>query len=222
MTLPTRGSAPVLLPGGAADWPAMAWSWGSLRDRAGAAVVPVHTGRWAEGRLGVHREGATEKRPAADFLGEIALAVYVGQGYLAGNELLRAVPELRGDLRFPAVGPLCVDVVWLGPAGNATPIHFDLAPNLYVQLVGRKRWRLWEPWRRLGPRLSGAGAFAMSRLDAGKGPEAAGPPDLDVELGPGDVLYLPSRWWHRVDTLTDAIAVNRWWWFGALLAPSHR
>ena len=51
----------------------------------------------------------------------------------------------------------------------------------------------------------------MSGLDAGQGPERAGPPDLDVELEPGDVLVVPARWWHRVDTLEHAFAVNRWW-----------
>jgi lysine-specific demethylase 8 len=120
------------------------------------------------------------------------------------------VPGLRDDLAFPDVGVFSVDVAWVGPAGMSTPVHFDRAPNVYAQLIGRKRWRLWRPDRPLRPRFGGLG-FSMSGLDAGRGPERAGPPDLDVVLEPGDVLVVPERWWHHVDTLEPAFAVNRWW-----------
>jgi hypothetical protein len=214
---------PTVLRGAVAGWPAARWTFASLAERAGDAVVPVHTGRWKPAGWRVSRDGRTTQRRAADFLS--ALAAGRPDGYLAGLELLREVPSLRADLDFPALGLIAADVAWIGPAGTATPIHFDLAPNLYAQLAGSKRWRLWRPERRLGPRFAGFGGFAMSRLDAGRGVEAAGPPDFDWQLDPGDLLVLPSGWWHRVDTLSDAIAVNRWWRFhalGRLLRPSRR
>jgi len=30
-------------------------------------------------------------------------------------------------------------------------------------------------------------------------------------LNPGEILYLPARWWHQVRSLQDAISVNFWW-----------
>lgn len=113
------------------------------------------------------------------------------------------------------MGLFAVDVVWIGPAGTVTPTHYDLAPNIYVQLKGRKRWQFWHPTRELKPRFSGIGAFAMSKLDVGHGIDSLGKPDLDWLLEPGDILLFPSHWWHRVDSLTDSIAVNRWWRFAA-------
>jgi len=199
----------MVLRGGASQWPAAQWTVESLRDRVGSAVVPVHTGRWKRAGWRIAREGKTTSMPAADYLTDMLEGR--ATGYLAGFELLRAVPSLRADLAFPETGPLTTDVVWIGPAGTSTPIHFDFVPNVYAQLAGQKRWRLWRPERQLEPKFAGLGGFAMSGLDAGDGPDAAGPPDLDITLDAGDVLLLPSKWWHRVDTLTDSIAVNRWW-----------
>lgn len=202
---------PTVLRGGASSWPAASWTIAGLRDRVGSAVVPVHTGRWKRAGWRIEREGKTTATPAADYLTEILEGK--ATGYLAGFELLREVPALREDLLFPKTGPFTTDVVWIGPAGMSTPIHFDFVPNVYAQLVGQKRWRLWRPERALQPKFAGLGGFAMSNLDVGDGPDAAGPPDLDITLEAGDVLLLPANWWHRVDTLTASIAVNRWWAF---------
>lgn len=200
---------PVVLRGAASQWPAAQWTMESLRERVGSAVVPIHTGRWKRAGWRIARDGTTTPMSAATYFTEMLEGR--STGYLAGFELLGAVPTLRADLAFPDTGPLSTDVVWIGPAGMATPIHFDFVPNVYAQLAGQKRWRLWRPERPLEPRFAGIGGFAMSALDAGDGPEAAGPPDMDILLDAGDVLLLPAKWWHRVDTLTDSIAVNRWW-----------
>ena len=207
-------SEPVVFRGAALQWPAAQWTFASLRDRVGSAVVPIHTGKWKRAGWRVARDGETMSQSAAAFLNDLSGGRSVG--YLAGMELLREVPSLREDLRFPETGPLSVDVVWIGPAGSATPIHYDMVPNVYAQLVGAKRWRMWRPDKPLRPRFAGLGGFAMSALDVGDGPDAAGPPDMDVVLEAGDILVLPANWWHRVDTLSPSIAVNRWWSLGKL------
>jgi len=213
-SIPIDGSEPLVLRGAARDWPAFAWTFASLRDRAGDARVPIHTGRWKQARFLVERDGRTEKGRAAAFLDDMVHGR--ASGYLAGYELFREVPSLRADLAFPDVGFISADIVWIGPAGTSTPIHFDRVQNLYAQLRGQKRWRIWRPERKLRPELWGFGGYAMSALDAGRGPEAAGPPDIDWVLDTGDLLFLPKRWWHRVDTLSDSISVNRWWRLGPL------
>lgn len=202
------GSEPRLLRGGALGWPASGWSFEQLGERARGVALPVHTGRWKRAGWRVARDGETVPMQAEAYFR--ALADRRPCGYLAGNELFRRVPALRDDLAFPDVGAFSVDVAWIGPAGTSTPAHFDRVPNLYAQLQGRKRWRLWRPDRALQP-LFGSPWFSMSALDVGGSPDGPGSPDLDLVLEPGDLLVIPARWWHRVDTLDDAIAVNRWW-----------
>lgn len=36
------------------------------------------------------------------------------------------------------------------------------------------------------------------------------PPPLEVEVGPGETLYLPAGWWHAVEQSPDTITVNYW------------
>jgi lysine-specific demethylase 8 len=202
-------SQPRVERGAASDWPAASWTFASLADRLGAAKVPVHTGRWKNGALRVVRDGATVQTEAGPWL-ESLEAGQVDEGYMAGFELFRRAPGLRQELGFPDVGVFYVDVAWIGPGGIVTPLHNDSAPNLYAQLVGRKRWRIWPPDAPMKPRLAGVG-FTMSGHDVHRGVDDAGEPALDIVLEPGDVLALPPRWWHRVDTLEPSIAVNRWW-----------
>lgn len=210
---PMHPAQPRVERGRAADWPAARWTFASLAERLGDAPVAVHTGRWRDATLRIVRDGKSEKRPAAAFLRDLEAGR--ADGYLAGFEMFRRLPELRGELGFPDVGAFHVDVAWIGPAGVETPIHYDAAPNVYAQLVGSKRWRVWKPETPLQPRLAGLG-FTMSGVDVHRGVEQAGEPALDVVLGPGDVLSLPPGWWHRVDTLEPSIAVNRWWRFERL------
>jgi hypothetical protein len=32
-----------------------------------------------------------------------------------------------------------------------------------------------------------------------------------LDLEPGDILYIPRKWWHGVETLDTSISVNIWW-----------
>lgn len=34
---------------------------------------------------------------------------------------------------------------------------------------------------------------------------------ITVDVGPGDLLFVPSRWWHQVRTLETSFSIN-WWW----------
>ena len=37
------------------------------------------------------------------------------------------------------------------------------------------------------------------------------PEPLECVLHPGDILYIPKRWWHHVTSLDTAVSVNVWW-----------
>lgn len=106
--------------------------------------------------------------------------------------------------------------VWLSTPGVRTHTHFDSDHNIFVQLVGRKRFTLWAPNQTdalcMFPRLHPL--WHKSRLDFER-PDARLPctaystsEALSVEVGPGDVLYLPPFWWHTVETLSPSASLS--------------
>eukprot|EP00747_Dinoflagellata_sp_TGD_P210150 gnl/TRDRNA2_/TRDRNA2_83467_c0_seq1.p1 gnl/TRDRNA2_/TRDRNA2_83467_c0~~gnl/TRDRNA2_/TRDRNA2_83467_c0_seq1.p1 ORF type:complete len:342 (-),score=55.37 gnl/TRDRNA2_/TRDRNA2_83467_c0_seq1:57-1082(-) len=108
-------------------------------------------------------------------------------------------------------------VLYLGAGGQQTPLHFDPTENLSVVLQGSKHFRLFPPSASTRLRPKG-GTFAAlvcwwagvvpavySEVDAWapmgspEGPlDGGGPAPLDVVLQAGEILYLPSAWWHSV------------------------
>ena len=114
--------------------------------------------------------------------------------YVAQHRLFDQVPALRAGLGatfLRLAPPTAVAVVWAGPGGTGTPLHFDPVDNVVGQFCGAKRWRLWRP-------QSG---------------EPTGSADFDFVVAPGDALFVPRGWWHRVDALPcagGAVSVSLW------------
>jgi hypothetical protein len=112
--------------------------------------------------------------------------------------------------------------MWIGNRVR-TAAHFDLPQNLACVVAGRRRFTLFPveqlPNLYVGPLDFTIAGQAISLVDFHR-------PDFErfprfreamrhaqvVELGPGDVLYLPSLWWHHVETLDPfGLMVNFWW-----------
>lgn len=112
--------------------------------------------------------------------------------------------------------------VWLGNR-TITAAHWDLAQNLACVVAGRRRFTLFPPDQignlYVGPLDNTLAGQPISLVDFDA-------PDLDAhprfaeamahalvaELGPGDVIYVPSLWWHHVRSLDDFGALVNFWW----------
>lgn len=83
------------------------------------------------------------------------------------------------------------------PGTQGYPLHYDTHDFFILQISGRKRWEVY-PCTSPAP-LQPSPAFLAP--DEPVGPEHAPPPAdsrlLEVELGPGDVLYVPKGFWHQ-------------------------
>ena len=103
---------------------------------------------------------------------------------------------------------------WDGRADAApsrgSSLHSDLSANWYAQLGGRKTWTLVDPTEsaRLLPCFDARPG--VPALFSGLGYGADAPPsatpleDVDrlvVTLDVGDLLYVPSWWWHQIENL---------------------
>jgi len=108
--------------------------------------------------------------------------------------------------------------IWLSTKGVKTHTHFDSDHNIFVQLVGRKKWTLYPPSAALNlcpyPRVHPM--WHKSRLHFGHidssdrwcPTSAEGLNATEVVLGPGDVLYVPPLYWHHVESLDSSASLT--------------
>jgi len=143
--------------------------------------------------------------------------------YLGSTELAGSFPGLRRHNDLPALAgfdPLVS--LWLGNRMQVAT-HFDLPDNLACVVAGRRRFTLFPPEQvgnlYIGPLDLTPAGQPVSLVDVTK-------PDLErfpryaqalehaqtFELLPGDALFIPSQWWHGVESLEPISALVNFWW----------
>ena len=144
--------------------------------------------------------------------------------YMAQNDLF---PSLYNDISIPAfcqdekqscgLGRLYSVMLWLGPYGSVSPLHNDPLDNYFMQIVGRKSIILFPPHTQTYAGTNGQQSNT-SPIEFDKGKEEYKKyPLFDPEVGmsciinPGDALYIPSKWWHHVQSLETSASINVWW-----------
>jgi len=140
----------------------------------------------------------------------------------AQSALIRdCLPRFLDENRLPlldAVEPR----IWIGTR-IVTPAHYDNSQNLACVVAGRRRFTLFPPQQidnlHIGPIDFAPAGPCISLVDFAH-PDFARFPRfrtalehaLSAELGPGDALYIPTRWWHHVASLELCnVLVNYWW-----------
>ena len=128
--------------------------------------------------------------------------------------------ELDVDLeRLQRPRPLDHCGVWIGSAGNITPVHCDPWPGFLGQIVGRKRVVLFRPGSvfALSPKpllTRNFNTTPPTRLpddfraaDVAAFPQLAAVERFEVVLEAGDLLHIPPCWWHQVDSLDSCVSI---------------
>ena len=144
------------------------------------------------------------------YAGSLSLQTYL-PGFAAANPL----PDL-------VAAETRLDSIWIGNRTVIAP-HYDNTENIACVVAGRRRFTLFPP-DQIGnlypgpPDLTPAGQ-TISLVDTRA-------PDLErfplyaealtsaeiAELEPGDAIYIPTLWWHGVESLTAfGVLVNSWW-----------
>lgn len=112
--------------------------------------------------------------------------------------------------------------IWLGHASNVSA-HYDAFDNLACVIAGERRFTLYAPdlidRLYVGPidnTMAGqpVSLAASSPPDNGKFPRFRGVAEqaLQAELEPGDALYLPKLWWHKVESTAPFNGLVNYWW----------
>lgn len=151
--------------------------------------------------------------------------------YLAWDaSVMRKNPALRADFDFESLFPSGPGVVhtgfWMGGPGAHTPLHQDLdAPNLHAVVAGQKRFLLFAPDE--ADNLYPTDVYEWTTVFSGvdfrapdleRYPRVRRAAPLEAQLTPGDVLFIPVRWWHAAWCLSPCVSLNGWWFTPRLLA----
>ena len=133
------------------------------------------------------------------------------------SQLAESFSALHG--KFTSSGRLDYRNLWVNFLGEGTGLHFDLPNAFNLQLIGQKTYYIAKPGSR--------GYYPFSWL-GGKG-HCSKIPDIhhvdqerfplfeeieekfhEVAVRQGEVMFIPSCWWHQVDS-NEELNLNLTW-----------
>jgi hypothetical protein len=200
-----RPGRPVVIERLTESWPAREkWTFDYLRKVAGASEVPLYDGQPAPGRK--YQYAATTRMTLAAFIGHIEAGA--NDLRIFSLNILSALPQLAKDFSWPDIGlPLFRKTAFLfaGGAGARVPMHFDIdLPDLLLcHFGGRKRVMLFPAEQspslyRVPFSFSSLRAIDFDNPDYARFPALARLKGEMTKLRHGDVLYIPSGYWHYI------------------------
>ncbi|WP_144150182.1 cupin-like domain-containing protein [Paraburkholderia sp. BCC1885] len=195
---------------GVLSWPETAWTLADWREREAATVLrmnsadghPQYTGEFI---LALERAEAAEAAEAT------------ASAYTEGC-LLPASWEARFTMPVLPAAMFGAAQLWFGRRREhalVTRLHCDLANSFLAQVHGRKRVRLFSPSQDEAVyALDAFNTFRPCRVDAdapdlARFPRFAEARGVDVVLEPGDLLVIPTGWFHCVWALDHVLSISR-------------
>uniref|UniRef100_H0ZGR5 JmjC domain-containing protein 5 n=1 Tax=Taeniopygia guttata TaxID=59729 RepID=H0ZGR5_TAEGU len=201
--LPQR---PVVLEGIMDHWPCMKkWSVDYFCQVAGCRTVPVELGaRYTD------EEWSQQLMTVSDFISQ-----YIMDEHISFLMFLSFIPDYcclgegeEDDITINA---------WFGPGGTISPLHQDPQQNLLAQVFGRKYIRLYSPQdsENLYPHesqiLHNTSQVDVEDPDLVKFPNFTKAAFQSCILMPGQILFIPIKYWHYVRSLELSFSVSFWW-----------
>ncbi len=198
-------STPVVLTRETESWPAREkWSLDYFKRVVGDRIVPLYNS--TPSREKTHQHAAAVHMPMRDYLerlenGENDLRMFF-------YNILSGAPELVDDMRYPDCGLRFfkkLPVLFVGGKGAKVQMHYDidLANIMLCHFGGKKSVLLFPPDQ---TRFLYKVPFSFSSLhdidyanpDLEKYPALKHVRGQVAELEHGDMLYIPSGYWHYI------------------------
>lgn len=213
---------PVILTGEMAGWPALArWTPWYLAEVVGRRPIEFQGDRDSEPGFEMFKDAHRRSEPFDAFIARITQPGARNDSYVTAYNASRnaeALAPLWRDLgrleKFLTPTPGDRDgMMWIGPAGTVTPLHHDLTNNFIAQVTGRKRVRLL-PASEVGRLYNHRHVFSEisdledPAVDGTLYPRIDGARVYGIELGPGEILFIPIGWWHQVKALDFSVSLT--------------
>lgn len=138
--------------------------------------------------------------------------------YLTTLDIFEYFPHLKKDIDFSLFEKHTkanTITAWIGPRGTISGFHADTANNMYAQIKGRKMFIICstESNKNMYPSNKYIYAATASQVDINSFNPEKFPDFMNIAfkvaiLEPGDILYLPQKWWHYVQSLDTSISIS--------------
>ncbi|EGF91687.1 transcription factor jumonji domain-containing protein [Asticcacaulis biprosthecium C19] len=229
---------PAVLKGVVTDWPAVAAGRESdealvayLKARDNGQVAGVYVGApdidghffyGADTKSENFRYGPAPIPQALDRLLAEKANARPTSVYVQSAELFNHMPKVKAENRLELLPKTVEPRIWIGNR-TVTRAHYDLNHNLACVVAGRRKFLLLPPEQLPnlypGPFDRTIGGVPVAMVDP-ENPDLELYPRfalaqasmLEVDLEPGDALFIPYGWWHQVRSLSAFnVLVNYWW-----------
>ncbi len=212
-------NVPLILTDIAKDWAALSrWTPDYLRAKYGHVEIEVQHDRQSDRLYEINVEQHRQKMVMVDYVDLVVEGGATNNHYMVANNGNLEKTELRGLLEdleiFPEyLNPQDIDgkvFFWFGPSGTITPLHHDPVNLIFVQVYGRKVWKVIPPHytHRL---YNYRGVFSevdCENPDYQKYPLFADVPIIEVTLNAGEAIFMPVGWWHAVKSLDISMSMS--------------
>lgn len=205
-------NTPVLLKGGCKHMPAThKWTDEYLKEQSGHTPVRVEksgTGNYGHAAV----QWSMGEEPLANFIDD-----YVQEE--SSKYLSTLLPSaLAEDVYIPSVYPgsdamIAEVLLWHGKGESNSLIHNDQFDNLYMIMSGRKHLTLFDPLE--GPHVheqirTHTSPVNISNPNLNKHPLFKKTRSIQITVEAGDILYIPTLWFHEVITEGRSSAITTW------------
>jgi hypothetical protein len=208
-------SSPRIFRGAASDWPCTKkWSFDFFAEKYGNYDVKLF------GNVGVRADNSPsiEKMTMQEY---IKLVRTGSKKYLKFEQMIDHDSELQDDFdrkwlkKFEMNGDFGPHFfLFMGGKNSITPIHNEIQPAVFIQMVGEKKWTLYPPSDRV---FLGVPSERRSFFYSSANPYNLNDPNypllkyshpIEFTLYPGDVLWFPPHVFHQVENNTESIGVG--------------
>ncbi len=209
-----------LFKNGINHWKALEWTMPGLVEKVGADTeVNVQFNRESDPKYEEESHKHRANMPFGEFIGMIESTESSNNFYMTANNeafansRLARLVEDTGNVGDGYLHPKKIGKqthLWIGPKGTVTPLHHDLTNNLFIQITGRKVFRM-IPSMQVQYMYNLSHVYSsvdMLNPDYGQFPNFRNVTPVEVEVGPGNILFIPIGWWHHVVSLSKNISLS--------------
>jgi hypothetical protein len=210
---------PLILTDITKNWQALSlWNPEYLKENYGQVEIEVQSDRNSDRLYELNIDKHRQKMQMADYADNVVKGGATNNYYMVANNGNIEKTALRGLLKDIEIFPEyldpqninCTTFFWFGPAGTITPLHHDPVNLIFVQVYGRKVWKIISPYftHRLYNYQGVFSAVDVEDPDYEKYPLFYQVPIIEVTLNPGDAIFMPVGWWHTVKSLDISISMS--------------